>query len=347
MLKEIMLDENIEWYSEYYHKASHKTIYHHPQFLLAEQKAEKYKIYLYVYEEEGRFAILPSVKRKINDIDVFLDLTEEFYDLITPHEYSGMLADRYDINIFRKLYTELRKYCVEHNIIFQFIRFNPYSEEYKAADGVQVVYSDAQDWVACTEDVLQHFQKRKAAYVRSAVKNGMCLVDTPKHKSDIECFFAYYTKAMDRLKARRFLYFNNTYFTELCKEDFVKLFLVKSKDGLEVYSGAVILCDKQNRRIYYHLVFKNYEKEKIHSMEYMIFSLAEWAREHGYVSLHLGGGGEQLHRFKDGCTDKRVDYYIGSVIYNEEVYQALTDLFCKKYPEASDSRYLPVYRFNE
>lgn len=347
MLKEIMLDENVECYREYYHKASHKTIYHHPQFLLAEQRAEQYKIYLYIYEEQDRFAILPSVKRKINDIDVFSDLKEVFYDLITPHEYSGILSDRYDLDFYRKFYKELTAYCFGHNIIFQFIRFNPYSEEYKAAEGIQVTYSDAQDWVACTEDILQHFQKRKAGYVRSAVKNGMRLVNTEKSKLDIECFFSYYTKAMDRLKARKFLYFNKTYFAELCKEEFTKLFLVQSEDGSEVYSGAVILCDKENKRIYYHLVFKNYGKEKVHSMEYMIFSLAEWARENGYISLHLGGGGEQLHRFKDGCTDKRVDYYIGSAVYNKEVYQKLEDLFCGKYPEALDSQYLPIYRFNE
>lgn len=347
MLREIMLDEHLEWYEEYYRRASHKTIYHHPQFLMAEQKAEQYKTYLYVYEEQGRFAMLPSVKRRINDISAFSDIKEEFYDLITPHEYSGILADKYDLNFFKKLYIELKAYCVCHNIIFQFIRFNPYSEEYKAAESMEVSYSDSQDWVACTEDVLQHFQKRKAGYVRNAIRNGMQLIDTPKAESDIECFFSYYTKAMERLKARKFLYFNIAYFTELCKEEFVKLFLVKSSDGKEVYSGAVILCDKENKRAYYHLVFKNYEKEKVHSMEYMIFALSEWGREHGFTSLHLGGGGEQLHRFKDGCTDKRVDYFIGSAVYNRKAYQALENLFCKKYPEASGSRYLPIYRFNE
>lgn len=347
MLREIVFDEHIEWYRERYNKASCKTIYHHPQFLLAEQEAEQYRIYLYVYEEGGNFAILPSVKRKVNDIDVFSGLKEEFYDLITPHEYSGILAARYDLPFFKKLYRELAGFCLKNNIIFQFIRFTPYSEEYKAAEGIQVVYSDAQDWVECSCNVLQGFQKRKAAYVRSAIRNGLCLVDSPKEASDVTSFISYYTKAMDRLKAKKFLYFCDTYFVALCKEDFVKLFFVQSKDGSEIYSGAVILCDKENRRLYYHLVFKNYEKEKVHSMEYMIFSLAEWGREHGYESLHLGGGNERLHCFKDGCTDKRVDYYIGSAIYNKKVYQELVDLFCREYPEAAESQYLPLYRFNE
>ena len=347
MFKEVLLEDSIVLYTEYYHKALLKTIYHHPQFLLAEEKAEEYKIYLYIYEEDDSFVILPSVKRRINDITPFENLEEDYYDLITPHEYSGVISNEYNLELFEKLYEALKHHCIQNNIVFQFIRFNPYTDEYKAAKSINIRLSDRQNWVACTEEVLKSFQKRKAAYVRSAIKSGMYLQESLKTDEDIKVFLQYYTKAMDRLHAKKFLYFNYQYFEKLCKCQFTKLFFVKSKDGTEIFSGAIILCDNVNKKLYYHLVFKNYEKEKIHSMEFMIYTLSEWARKHGYSAIHLGGGSELLHRFKDSCTDKKVDYYTGSVVYNQKVYQLLTDLYCKTYPDLKDSQFLPIYRSNE
>lgn len=347
MFKEILLDENIELYTAYYKKATFKTIYHHPQYLLAEEKAEVYYTHLYIYEENEQFVILPSIKRRVNDIDVFSDESKEYFDLITPHEYSGVLASKYEIELFQKFYDELENYCVHNNIIFQFIRFNPYSEEYRAASKFCVNFSDAQNWIDCTVDVLLHFQKRKAEYVKSAIKKGMYCENAEKNEDNIKSFFVYYTKAMERLRARKLLYFNYRYFEELCKSEFTKLFFVKSSDASDIYSGAIVLCDRATGIIYYHLAFRNHKNGNVHSMEYMMYALSEWAKENGYVSMHLGGGSASLHQFKDGCTNKRVDYYTGHIVYQPQIYQALSDKYCEKYPEERNSAFLPKYRSRE
>lgn len=344
MFKELVLDENIELYTDYYNKAFFKTIYHDPHFLLAEEKAEKYKTYLYVYEEQNAFAIFPSVKRRVNDIDIYAEETIDYYDLITPHEYSGILSDKYDLGLFRRFYKKLKEFCLCNNIIFQFIRFNPYSEEYKAADGINVILSDSQNWIDCTDDVLLHFQKRKARYVRSAVKSGLQCKEVEKNEENVRTFFWHYTKAMDRLLARRFLYFNYEYFWQLCQCEFTKLFLVMDDKREVCFSGIIILCDNYHKRMYHHLSFRNAEAGNVHSMEFMLWATSEWAKEHGYESMHLGGGSGQLHQFKDECTDKRVDYFCGNVVYLPSVYQRFSDMFMEKYPGKKDSGYLPIYR---
>lgn len=347
MFKEILLDENIDLYRSLYNEAAFKTIYHHPDYLLAEEMAETYHTYLYLYEQGGEFVALPSIKRRINDIDVFVDEGEEYFDLMTPHEYSGVLASRYDLDLFRKFYIELKRYCISNNIIFQFIRFNPYSDEHKAAENFDIKLVDAQNWVDCSGDVLQHFQKRKARYVKSAMKSGMKCEEMEKSQNNIDIFYQYYKKAMNRLQAKHFLYFNDKYFFNLYKCEFTKLFFVIDSQTEQILTGIIVLCDEYHKKLYHHLSFRNDQAGNIHSMEYMIFATSQWAKKYGYTSMHLGGGSDSLHRFKDECTDKRVDFYCGSIVYCPELYQLLSDKYCEKYVEERNSSYLPIYRSKE
>lgn len=347
MFRELLLDENIEIYKDYYERSSFKTIYHHPMYLQAEEKAEEYPTYLYIYEQDGLFVILPSVKRKINDIDIFADEKETYFDLITPHEYSGVISNVYDINLFQVFYSQLEEFCTNHNIIFQFIRFNPYSYEYKGAAGFDIVLADQQNWVDCEDDILSHFQKRKARYVKAAMKNGIECREFEKNVENIQIFYQYYEKAMNRLAAKRFLYFNLEYFVDLCVSEFTKLFFVIDSNTQKLLSGLIVLCDADHKKIYHHLSFRNEEIGNIHSMEYMIYATAQWAKTNGYISMHLGGGSSSLHGFKDGCTDKRVEYYVGTKIHNIPKYNKLADKFCNEYPQQRKSTYLPIYRSKE
>lgn len=347
MFREVLLDETMELYQDYYDRASGRSIYHHPQYLQAEEKAEDYKIYLYIYEKNNQYVILPSVKKRINDIDIFVQEEEEYYDLVTPHEYSGVLSNVYDLDLFQEFYNQLESFCINHNIIFQFIRFNPYSDEYKSAKKFDIQLADRQNWVDCSTDVLEHYQKRRAVYVRAAVKKGMECREVEKNDENIECFYHFYVKAMERLSAKKFLYFNMDYFRTLCRNEFTKLFFIIDGSSQTILSGTLILCDADHKRLYYHLSFRNAEAGNVRSMEYMIYAISEWAKVNGYESVHLGGGSSSLHQFKDGCTDKRVEYYVGSRIYSPSKYKILADKFCKKYPEQKDTMFLPIYRSKE
>lgn len=347
MFREILFNENVKLYEKYYKKATFKMIYHNPYHLLAEEKAENYNIYVYIYEEKEQFVILPSIKRCINDLEVFKQEDKKYFDLVTPYEYSGVLSNEYDLELFKKFYKELKQFCVSNNIIFQFIRFNPYSEEYKAAKRFQIQFIDSQNWVNCKEDALQYFQKRKARYVKAAIKNGLTCREVEKNEENIKIFYKYYIKAMDRLQARTFLYFNYEYFLNLLKCEFAKLFFVLDSLNKQILSGIIVLCDTYNKRLYHHLSFKNTEIGNIHSMEYMVYATFEWAKVHGYESMHLGGGSLKLHQFKDGCTDKRIAYYCGNIIYQPQIYQIFSDKYFEKYPEEKKSMYLPIYRSKE
>lgn len=347
MFYEWELDKDIEKYTQYYQKAKFRNIYHNPMYLLAEEKAERYKTYIYTYVCEDQFVLLPSVKRRINDLEIFIEVETIYYDLVTPHEYSGVVASEYNIDLFKEFYKELEEFCSNNNIIFQFIRFNPYSDEYKAATNFNIIFCDAQNWFDCATDVLAQFSKRKARYVKSFLNKGIRLVEAEKNKENIRIFYDLYKEAMVSLQANQFMFFNYKYFEMLCLNEYVKIFFIPELDNNNILAGIIMLCDSENRRVYHHLSFRNRLVSSEHSMEFMIYATAQWSKEHNYLYMHMGGGSEKLHQFKDGCTKEKVDYYIGNKIYNMKIYENLCNKFCSVYPEMKESSFLPLYRSKE
>lgn len=345
MFKELILDENIEVYAEYYNKAFFKTIYHHPQYLLAEEKAEENNTYLYIYEEGENFAILPSVKRKINYIKIYMDLEEIYYDLKTPHEYSGIIANKYDVDMILAFYREFDVFCRNNHIVFSFIRFNPYSDEHMGAHGYTIRKSDEQIWIdGGMGNISEGFSKSARRNVNNALKHGFTCAEIEKNAENLQVFMEMYVESMDRLSARKFFYFNEAYFQALINNDFTRLYFVYDEEK-NVLAASIVLLDEFNKRAYYHLSCRNAAGRDV--MELLIASFADMLKEKGYTCIHLGGGAEGLKEFKARFSDKRVDYFIGWKIFDKELYKYLCDIFCTAFPEMSESTFLPLYRSKE
>ena len=115
------LHENVHKYDEYIKKCLTYTPYHLSEFLLAEEMAEDGMIKIFLYEEEGQFALIPMVNRKINGLLYALKRDDEIYDMITPHEYGGVLSNSRKCWIKKKLLENMLDYCRENQIIFHFI----------------------------------------------------------------------------------------------------------------------------------------------------------------------------------------------------------------------------------
>lgn len=349
MFREILLDENIELYMDYYQRASYKTIYHHPEFLLAEEQAENYKTYLYIYEADGQFVILPSIKSRINDIEIFMNETEEYFDLVTPHEYSGVIANECSMALVSKFYQELEIFCRDNHIIFSFIRFNPYGIDCDASSGYVVMKSAEQIWIDLKEeDILEKFLKVAKRNVKNAIKNGLVCMEVEKNHENLEIFKKIYNKAMKRLEAKKFFYFSDKYFADLIEAEFIKLYFVYDERQENVLSAAIVLLDAFNKRAYYHLGCRDADNDIRGTMEYLFYHYSNCQKEKGYFCMHLGGGAtESLKKFKAKFSDKRISYFIGYKIFNDVAYRRLCQKFCEKYPEMKESSFLPLYRSKE
>lgn len=345
MLKEFKLDDHVEQYMNLFCRAKVKTVYHTLDYLLAEEAAEVYPIYFYLYEEKNEFAILVNVKRRLNDLEWFKDLENDYFDLAAPHEFSGILASQWDDNLFEGLYTEFSLFCKEHHIVDHFIRFNPYSEEYRFALEYHIELSCNQIWIDCHETYIEKkFSKEKQRQLKKAFQQGLTCQEVKKKTEQVEIFKTLYKNSMDRLEARKLYYFSDEYFRKLMESDISKLYFVTKSQTDKVIAASVVLCDKYNKILYYHLSCRDDQFQNLRATELLIYTFSIDAQKAGYNIVHISGGHGSLLRFKSEFSDKRIAYYIGYKIFNQDIYNHGCNRITNLHPELQHESFFPLYR---
>lgn len=344
------LEDDTSRYDQYLKRCIDISPYHLTEYLLAEIQAEEGITKIFLYEEDGKFAMIPEVVRKINDLTYMRSMDEEFYDMIVPHEYGGIIADNHDDNIKKKLLEHSMHYCENNNIIFCFIRLNPYFKDQSALfirAGFEVELNNHQVYVdleQSEETIIKTYKSNVRRNIKRAEREGLYFEVMDKEEGPMGKFQEIYKQAMDILEARKFLYFNKDYFCKLAMCKCSRLACVKDVDG-QIVAGSILLV--LGDVVYYHLGCFDRKYSQKRPMNYLMHSAIMWGKQEGYKTYHIGGGGEGLMQFKTGFSETRIDYYIVSKVLNKRKY----DMVCKKwkeqFPEYSDKVYYPLYRYNE
>lgn len=345
------LNGNEEKYQKRLERSKQISPYHTVEYLLAEQKAECYGVQIAeIIDETGGFQCIPLVIRRINDLPYMSDLPEIYYDLITPHEYSAIIGNGNDC-MQNMLLLNLRKYCQENNIVFQFYRINPYFSEqenvYKKA-GYQVVHSNNQICVNLKrerDEIEKDYKSNVRRNIRRAEKENLVFEIAEKSIENVMIFVRMYQRAMEILQARKFLYFNLEYFNRLITLRESKLTFVRNIEGNVIAAGIMLLDDKK-RIVYYHLGCFDRAYTLVRPMNFLMHSMIMWSREQGYEIFHLGGGGKSLLQFKAGYSKDTINYYIAYDESMKDEYRKIGEYWKKRYPEEETS-FMPVYRNNE
>lgn len=306
------------------------TPYHLAEYLLAEEKAEDGETWCFALED-GR-AALPMVVRPIS---------EGICDLITPHEYGGIIGAG-SAEEKRQLLDGAEEWAREHGAVTEFARLNPYIEGlpdvYRAA-GWEVSLSCGQvsiDLRRGREELVAELEAHVRRNLKRAEKEGLRFEVAKKCAENVRAFERLYCKAMDILGAVRFLYFNPRYFDAVAACDCASLCMVRDADG-NMVSGAIVLSN--GKKAYYHLGCFDRQATLKRPMDCLIHSMIMHCKEAGYETLHLGGGGESLLHFKTGFSSGRVQYYTARRVCNEAAYKRLCDEWRERH-----EKFFPMYR---
>lgn len=344
------LHDDIRNYQEYTEKCIDLSPYHLVEYLMAEEKAEAGQIKIFLYIENENFALFPIVIRRIRLLSYMADLEDELYDMITPHEYSGIISNNKNNLLKQKLLENIVSYCENHKIIYQFHRINPFFvglPEIYAKVGFNVIYSNSQVYV----DLEQSDEQIKSGYksnvrrnIRRALQEELQFEIAEKSKDNIVLFQSMYQKAMEILEAKNFLFFNDEYFEAIIKCPCSRLAFVRSKEH-KVIAASIML--EYGNFVYYHLgcFDRNYSLQR--PMNYLMHSMIMWSKREGYKIFHLGGGGKSLMQFKEGYSNARIDYYIANIVCNESDYKKISEKWKEKFPQYINAVYYPQYRYNE
>lgn len=344
------LQEDVQKYKKYVENCINKTPYHLTEYLLAEEKAEDGYTKIFLCIDGENFAMFPGVIRRIKSLSYMSDLDEELYDMITPHEYSGIIANN-NVELLKQILLEnIICFCQENKIIYQFHRINPFMKElpeiYEKA-GFDVIHSNYQVYVnleQTKEQIESGYKSNVRRNVKRAIREGLQFEISEKSKENIAIFQTMYQKAMEILEAKHFLYFNERYFQEIIKCSCSRLCLIRSRDN-KVIAASIMLVHENV--VYYHLgcFDRNYALQR--PMNYLMHSMIMWSKKEGYKVFHLGGGGKSLMQFKEGYSNTRLDYYIANKICAQDYYQRVCENWKKKFPQYADEIFYPQYRYNE
>lgn len=278
-----------------------------------------------------------------------LDPEQKYFDLSTPYGYGGPLilelkGDK------TKLVTEYEhqfsQYCMDNNIICEFIRFHPLIRNYLDFEEIIDTHflrkTVATVVKGSTDPFMEEFNRSARKSIRRVLQKDFSyeIIDRP---DNLNQFIRIYQDTMDRNKAKGFYYFPPEYFDALLKSfrDNVLNINVFVEDTC-IASGLYFVY---NNFLHAHLSGTLSEYLEFSPAYLLKYLTCQWGKEHNIDYIHYGGGTtndpqDSLLQFKSKFTQKGFfDYYIGKKIYNREVYDAMVNKSKKE-----NFNYFPQYR---
>lgn len=315
------------------------------------------KTYANLFEdkEEGLVKIFDFVSSygKVRNIFIKRNIpfkieNQEYYDITTAYGYGGpVILETTNIDLLLEEYFEsFHQYCLHENIVSEFVRFHllENQEVRKRFDGeIQLI---GQHIIRdLKQEKEKDFHKGVLQSVRRAERLEVEIVFDPTGQY-LDEFLEVYTTTMDWHDAKKFYYFDKSFFEQIHK----------TMDGHYLYAHA-FLGDKiigtrlilyGDKYAYYFLGGALREYSTYKAASYLDYEIINYLKQDGKEYFILGGGyrGEDsLFHYKSKFAQQgRVPFYIGKKIHLPEIYKQLTDLRSQQENFEPDSLFFPIYR---
>ena len=302
---------------------------------------------LFYFDNGKTRAINVVMKRDIAKCEHFASELEpgKWYDLSTPYGYGGFLVEGDDVGELDEAYTA---YCLENNIVSEFVRFHPLignagrlAKMYEVRTLGKTVHIDLNS----PEQIWANFSKKNRNAIRKAVKMGVCNL-WARSPDLFREFKKIYDQTMDGVEADSYYYFEDDFYDSILYDlryNSIVFYAVYQETVIAM--AIILLC---NSRMHYHLSgslsgYRNYA-----ATNYLLYEVALWGYHNGFKALHLGGGvGSQedsLYQFKKAFNRHSENVFaIGQKCFNEEIYNCLMSLR-QAQGFSSTAEFFPLYR---
>lgn len=286
--------------------------------------------YLVYYEADGIKICYPIIEKDIASFSVFKGKLPlgRYFDWNTPYGYGGPISN---IKILpeseqEKFKKELYEFAIKRNVVSQFIRFHPLLQNQTVCSSVienEYIKDTIYINLDTTDDLMVQMDTKNRNLIRKAIKNNVLIQhDSGEH---IEEFMKIYKETMDRDNARDFYYFSKDYYNFMKENmaDETEYFYAYKDD--KMIAASIFFYD--DKYMHYHLSGSLTESRTFAPTNLLLYSAANWGREKGIKSLHLGGGvgiEDGLFHFKKQFNKNgRIGFYIGRNIFMPNIYQKL------------------------
>lgn len=321
------MEQSEEWDKVVRSFASH-DVYYLPGYAKAFQLHGDGEPLLLYYKDEKCRGINVVMKRDIADNEYFADKisANSFFDITTPYGYGGWLIEGEGEST--RLFAEYEKWCREHHIVSEFVRYHPMLNNAQMSEGFyDVVYlgkTIAMD-LSSPEIIWENLTGKNKNKVRKAQKSGVKIYHG-QFPDIYRTFKEIYNLTMDSDNASPYYYFDECFYDSIQNDitDESQVFWAEL-DGKII---AVSIMLTTNGYMNYHLSGSLKEARNVAPSNLLLYRAALWGSRHGCKSLHLGGGvgsrEDSLYTFKSGFNrNDTKQFAIGKKIYMNDVYEML------------------------
>lgn len=344
MLEVIVLNESNKW-DEIVKSFKDYDVYYLSGYVKAFKIHGDGEPLLFYYFDDKCRGINVVMKRDIALDTNFKDVLEKnrLFDFATPYGYGGWLIEGADSD---NLFNEYEKWCMEHSIVSEFVRFHPVLKNHIFSEGHYDVVSLGETVAINTtskELIWNNFNPKNRNVIRKAVNNGI-QIKQGLSEDLIDIFIEIYNGTMDKDNATPYYYFEKDFYESIKKDLKYNSTIFYAELDEKIIAASIMIY--ANGRLNYHLSGSLREYQNLAPSNLLLWKAAEWGNEIGCSTFHLGGGvgseEDNLFRFKKAFyRGELCRYHIGKKIFNTELYKRLNDLRNK----FSDScTFFPVYR---
>lgn len=261
-------------------------------------------------------------------------------DVVTPYGYGGPLGTGAAPPL-AEFAEDYEAWCRAQGIVTSFAVFHPLlrNADSAAASGFRrTALAGTVAW-PLAGDLLAGMDKHHRRAVRRAQAAGLEVTVDPE-PAGLTDFVAVYERTMRRSGASPFYLFPGAYWEALLGT--VPLVRVDVRDGERLL--ASVLGMGEPPWLHYHLGGTADAGRGAGASHLALYGLARWGQEHGYETLHLGGGvggrEDSLMEFKlRFAPTGRAAVAIGKAVHDEARYEELTGS-----PAIDWDGFFPAYR---
>lgn len=265
----------------------------------------------------------------------------DFFDATSAYGYGGPWSEGSPNLIeFRQFFDE---WAHANQVVSSFLRFHPLLDNALAFSDIFRVKKMGQTaaWdLSRSQDLVSTMASNHRRNWRKAERAGV----EPRitlHPAETASFEYVYEVAMDRLSADSFYHFSTDYWAAM-RTDMRHMTLQADA----VYEGRVIAsvwCLLGRDYLHFHLNGTTDEARELRGAFVAHMAAAQWGRDNGYATAHLGGGYggatsallDWKHRY-DPETPLR-DFYIATVVHDTEIFEQLAS-------RAAETSFFPPWR---
>jgi Acetyltransferase (GNAT) domain len=332
-------------------------VYHLPEYVEIEAQRSNAQAEAIVITQGENIFFVPYLLRSCQNFFDLYDLSEDYFDVLSPYGYPGFLwhiEESRLVDFLPLAIQSLQDTLRNRGVCSAFFRLHPILSDRHSENDDPNPFIDNGETVSInlrlTEGELwAHTRKGHQSTINKCKRLGLESKVVP-FEDHIDAFLEIYNETMDRVVAKESYYFGQDYFLELLKlGDRLHLGIVEL-EGQTICASLFFEC---GGIVQAHLGGTKTEFLKYSPFNLLLHDMRLWAKARGNTFLHIGGGvggskEDKLYTFKSGFSRQRHRFKTARFVIDPAKYEHLVNLRAQALGVSAsqllETDFFPAYR---